>query len=50
MEPLEPHDLVLGRLVGLALDGFDRSVVPPLVVEVVMVAVLLASHAQFGAG
>jgi len=42
--------VALGRLVGLALDGFDRAVAPPLVVEVVMVAVLLASHALLGVG
>lgn len=33
-----------GRVVGLFTDGFDKSVVPPLVVEVVLVAALVGAH------
>lgn len=35
--------VILGRLVGIAVDGFDRAVVPPLVVELVIGGVLLAA-------
>ncbi len=36
--------VVFGRLVGLAIDGVDAAVVPPLVVELVIVGVMLLAH------
>ncbi|MEO0600057.1 MAG: DUF4345 family protein [Myxococcota bacterium] len=36
----------LGRLVGLMADGFERAVVPPLLVELVFVAILVGAHVQ----
>lgn len=36
--------VAVGRFVGIAFDGFDRVVIPPLVVELVMVSVLIAAH------
>ena len=33
-----------GRVVGLLADGFDQAVVPPLLVELVIIAVLIAAH------
>lgn len=38
--------VALGRIVGIVSDGFDKAVVPPLVVELVIIAVLLAAYAQ----
>ncbi|MEM7609793.1 MAG: DUF4345 family protein [Myxococcota bacterium] len=35
--------VVVGRAVGILLDGFDKSVIPPLVVEVVIGGVLIAA-------
>lgn len=40
--------VALGRMVGILLDGFEKSVAPPLVLEVVMVAILIAAHFQLG--
>jgi hypothetical protein len=36
--------VAFGRLVGLAFDGFDPSVVPPLVVELVIVGAVIFAH------
>lgn len=36
--------IAFGRLVGAILDGFDKAIVPPLVVEIVMTSVLVAAH------
>lgn len=41
--------IAFGRIVGLATDGFDKAVVPPLFVEIVIIAVLLGAHSQLGA-
>ncbi|MTI17099.1 DUF4345 domain-containing protein [Rhodobacteraceae bacterium RKSG542] len=38
--------VALGRLVGILADGFDKAVVPPLLVEFVMVAILLGAYFQ----
>lgn len=35
--------IAAGRIVSLVTDGFDRSVIPPLVVELVIVAVLMVA-------
>ena len=40
--------VALGRTVGILLDGFEKSVAPPLVLEMVMVAILVAAHLQLG--
>ena len=40
--------VVVGRFVGIAVDGFDKQVVFPLVVELVMVTILLVAHTQLG--
>ena len=37
--------VVIGRFVGLVADGFDKSVVPPIIVELVIIAVLINAHA-----
>ena len=36
--------VALGRLIGLAIDGVDAAVVPPLVVELVIAGVMLVAH------
>jgi hypothetical protein len=33
-----------GRVVGILADGFDKAVLPPLVVELVIIAILLSAH------
>lgn len=37
-----------GRVVGLHFDGFDKSVVPPLVWELAIAALLLFAHMKNG--
>lgn len=37
--------VVAGRIVGLFADGFDKSVVPPIIVELIIIAVLVNAHA-----
>ncbi|MEL6691105.1 MAG: DUF4345 family protein [Pseudomonadota bacterium] len=41
--------VALGRIVGIVTDGFDKAVVPPLVVELVIISVLLTAYVQLGA-
>ena len=36
--------VAFGRVVGLAIDGVDTAIVPPLVVELVIVGVTLVAH------
>ena len=38
--------VAFGRIVGIATDGFDKAVVPPLVVELVIIGVLITAHSQ----
>ena len=38
--------VALGRIVGLLVDGFDKAVLPPLVVELVIIAVLTSAYYQ----
>lgn len=38
--------VAFGRIVGIVTDGFDKAVVPPLVVELVIIAVLLTAYTQ----
>ena len=40
--------VAFGRVVSLMTDGFDKAVVPPLVVEIVIIAVLLTAYLQLG--
>lgn len=40
--------IAIGRIIGMVLDGFDKSIIPPLVVELVMVIILVAGHMQLG--
>ena len=42
--------VVVGRLVGVAVDGFDKRVAFPLVAEMVMVTIFLVAHTQLGSG
>ncbi|WP_170328506.1 DUF4345 family protein [Ruegeria arenilitoris] len=39
--------VALGRIVGILADGFDKAVLPPLVVELVIIAVLITAYYQF---
>ena len=36
--------VVIGRVVGIVADGFDKAVVPPLIVEQVIGGVLVTAH------
>ena len=38
--------VAFGRVVGIVSDGFDKAVVPPLVVELVIITVLMTAYAQ----
>ena len=38
--------VAFGRVVGIVADGFDKAVIPPLVVEIVIIAVLVAAYMQ----
>lgn len=38
--------VAVGRIVGILADGFDKAVLPPLIVELVIIAVLLSAHYQ----
>ena len=38
--------VAFGRIVGIVTDGFDKAVVPPLMVELVIIAVLVGAHTQ----
>lgn len=38
--------VAFGRVVGIVTDGFDKAVVPPLVVELVIIAVLVTAYTQ----
>jgi hypothetical protein len=40
--------VAIGRIVGIITDGFDKAVVPPLLVEIVMVTILLTTYTQLG--
>jgi hypothetical protein len=41
--------VAFGRIVGIVTDGFDKAVVPPLVVELVIIAVLVSAYTQLTA-
>ena len=38
--------VVVGRWVGIAVDGYDKKVVFPLVAETLMVSVFVAAYIQ----
>lgn len=37
-----------GRIVGIVVDGFDKAVLRPTIIEAVMVVVLIAAHVWLG--
>ena len=37
---------IFGRIVGILADGFDREIVPPLITEAVIVAILFTAYTQ----
>lgn len=41
--------VAFGRAVGIVTDGFDKAVVPPLVVELLIIGVLLVAYVQLSA-
>ncbi|WP_420584800.1 DUF4345 family protein [Ruegeria sp.] len=41
--------VAVGRIVGILADGFDKAVLPPLVVELVIIAVLITAYTQLSA-
>lgn len=41
--------IAFGRIVGIFADGFDKAVIPPLVVEIVIAAVLITAYLQLTA-
>jgi len=41
--------VAIGRVVGLLADGFDKEVIPPLVVELVIIGLLLLGFFSVGA-
>lgn len=40
--------VIVGRLVGIAVDGFDKKVVFPLFAEIVMVTIFIAANTVLG--
>ncbi|MEM7461358.1 MAG: DUF4345 family protein [Pseudomonadota bacterium] len=38
--------VAFGRIVGIVTDGFDRAVIPPLFVELVIIGVLIGAYTQ----
>ncbi|MEM1236545.1 MAG: hypothetical protein AAGI10_06200 [Pseudomonadota bacterium] len=40
--------VAFGRVVGIVTDGFDKAVVPPLAVALVIIAVLMTAYVQLG--
>ncbi|MDX8347964.1 DUF4345 family protein [Cognatiyoonia sp. IB215446] len=38
--------VAFGRIVGIVADGFDKAVIPPLVVELVIITVLMTAYVQ----
>ncbi|MBO6509667.1 MAG: DUF4345 family protein [Roseibium sp.] len=38
--------VAFGRVVSLIADGFDKTVVPPLIVELAIAGILVAAHLQ----
>ena len=40
--------VAFGRIVGIVTDGYDKAVVPPLIVELVIIGVLVAAYMNLG--
>ncbi|MFM2587657.1 DUF4345 family protein [Vibrio sp. TBV020] len=40
--------VAIGRMVGLLFDGFNKAVIPPLMLEIVIAAVLMFAHFKAG--
>lgn len=36
--------IIIGRIIGLALDGIDKGVIPPLIIELIIAGGLFAAH------
>ncbi|MEM7097486.1 MAG: DUF4345 family protein [Pseudomonadota bacterium] len=36
--------VAFGRVIGIIMDGFDKAVLPPLIVELVIIAVLMTAY------
>jgi len=41
--------VAFGRIVGILTDGFDKAVLPPLVVELAIIMVLVVAYTQLSA-
>lgn len=41
--------VAVGRIVGILADGFDKAVLPPLVAELMIIAVLMTAYYQLSA-
>ena len=40
--------VVVGRLLGIAIDGYDKKILFPLVAELVMVTIFITAYTQLG--
>ena len=40
--------VAFGRVVGIVTDGYDKAVIPPLIVELLIIGVLVSAHMQLG--
>ncbi|MCV6545892.1 MAG: DUF4345 family protein [Cohaesibacter sp.] len=38
--------VAFGRIVSLVMDGFDKAVIPPLLAELIIIAVLVTAYSQ----
>lgn len=38
--------VAFGRIVGLVADGFEKAIVPPLVVELIIIGLLITAYTQ----
>lgn len=38
--------VIIGRLIGIAFDGFDKKVLFPLIAEILMVTIFIIAHTQ----
>lgn len=38
--------VIIGRLIGIAIDGFDKKMTFPLIAEIIMVTIFIVAHTQ----
>ena len=38
--------VIIGRLIGIAFDGFDKKILFPLIAEILMVTIFIVAHTQ----